>query len=216
MWSGEDYEIVDPRPLQASAPYTFFLPSAEETADIVVGDLIKATVRQRPPSERWDAEKLWFTVVDVQADNLECRLESDPVDMPLFTKGRVLVVPRAAVTDIIHQDEAVNSAYDQDRPQEYWSRCFVDRAVLRGEQRAAVIYREQPRAVADEPFQDSGWRIKARQPALWRRWLTRPLSDYVALGAVLNKDDSWLHLLDAPIGSVFRRTDDGIWVKERD
>ncbi|WP_294260458.1 DUF2185 domain-containing protein [uncultured Sphingomonas sp.] len=31
----------------------------------------------------------------------------------------------------------------------------------------------------------------------------------MALGKVLNRDDRWLHLIDAPIGSAFQRGEDG-------
>ncbi|MFN7620470.1 MAG: DUF2185 domain-containing protein, partial [bacterium] len=41
--------------------------------------------------------------------------------------------------------------------------------------------------------------------------------EYVALGAVLNKDDSWIDLLDAPVGSAFLRDfDTNTWVESKE
>ena len=52
---------------------------------------------------------------------------------------------------------------------------------------------------------DSGWRFRGRSGSESDEGMERRALSYVALGAVLNRDDSWLHLIDAPIGSAFMR-----------
>lgn len=56
-------------------------------------------------------------------------------------------------------------------------------------------------AKVGDRFPDSGWRIRGDM----RAGLGKRKAAYVALGAVLNRDDSWLHLIDEPIGARFEK-----------
>lgn len=213
MWDGADYQIDDPRPIAESAPYTFFLPSPIDILALQNGDLIKATVRSIPESAEWDAERLWFTITDLSDEAFEARLESEPSDMPGFPKGRVIQIPRPAVIDLIFVDERPRVA----EPRTYWDRCLVDGAVLKGGRLVEFIYREDADTPSDATFPDSGWRIRATTSGLSALEAEQATLEYVALGAVLNKDDSWLHLIDAPVGSAFLRDfERDLWVEEKD
>jgi hypothetical protein len=212
MWSGAGYEIDDPRPIAASAPYTFFLPPPSEVSAVGIGDLIKATVRISPPSAEWEAERLWFSVIEKGVDVFKARLESDPEDMPSIPKGTVIDIPRAAIIDLIFADDRPRA----DQAKQYWDRCLVDSTALKGMRLVEYIYRERPEARDGDRYPDSGWRIRASTLGLSAKDAEEVTVEYVALGAVLNKDDSWLHLLDAPEGSAFLRDfDRNIWVEEK-
>jgi hypothetical protein len=213
MWAGADYEIDDPRPIAASAPYTFFLPSGVDTAAIRPGDLIKATIRAIPPSPEWDAERLWFTVTAAFDESVEGRLESEPSDMPRFPAGRTIEIPRAAIIDLIFADERPRT----EGPKEYWDRCLVDSAALKGLRPVEYVYREEPETRADDRFPDSGWRVRASIVDPEASEVEDEGVEYVALGAVLNKDDSWIDLLDAPVGSAFLRDfDTNTWAEAKE
>lgn len=43
MGGNTNYTIMDPRPIAAEAPYSFFLPHEVELAALRVGDLVKKT-----------------------------------------------------------------------------------------------------------------------------------------------------------------------------
>ena len=213
MWTGAGSEVVDPRPNAASAPYTFFLPSPVDTRALENGDLIKATVKAIPESAEWDAERLWFTITAISNDAFEARLESEPSDMPGFPKGRIIQIPRAAVIDLIFADDRPRVI----EPRTYWDRCLVDGSVLKGLRRVEFIYREDADTPSDAKYPDSGWRIRATTSGLSALEAEQSTVEYVALGAVLNKDDSWLHLIDAPIGSAFLKDfERNLWVEQKD
>src|SRR3546814_1942806 len=77
---------------------------------------------------------------------------------------------------------------------------------LRSPEPVEFIYREEPDMQQDgDTYPDSGWRIRGRQGSASDADMEARKSSYVALGAVLNRDDSWLRWIDAPVGTALMR-----------
>ncbi len=197
------YFIADPRPIEVDAPYTFFIATPAEVAAVAEGDLVQLTFEFDPPGEKWSAERMWVTVTGIEDDILTGRLESDPYEGPL-KKGAVVSFRRLDILHVYFEDASRAPPHDTRR--DYWERCLVDTCVVDGEQPVEYIYREAPEPLGEgEKYPDSGWRIRGRRgEATADEYDGRELQ-YVALGRVLNRDDSWLHLVDAPVGSTFCR-----------
>lgn len=202
------YEVLDPRPIAAEAPYTFFLPNDVSLRALCIGDHVKATLRAIPPSRTYDAERVWVTVSAIEAGCFVGHLASVPADMPLLPQGSLVRVPRTHVIDVSINDpaRAAELGARGEHRREYWQRCLVDRAVLDGEVGVEYLYREAPTlAKAGDKFPDSGWRIRGDTRAGLSAQSGDRKPSYVALGLVLNKDDSWLHLIDEPVGAKFEK-----------
>ena len=85
----------------------------------------------------------------------------------------------------------------------FFKRCFVSHRILRDGRPIKWLYRE---ALDEE--RDSGWRFTAGDET--DEYLTDSKNvSYIAVGVLLNRDDSFVGLLDSPIGSAFERTPDG-------
>jgi len=204
-WSGK-YEIDDPRPIAAEAPYTFFLPTAEQLAAIQPHDEVKIIIRSVPPSPDWDAERMWVDIKRAEGDLLVGTLDNFPSDIPQLKPGNELQFSRSAVIDILWSKDRTHVPPEGRTEREFWERCMVDDCVLDGRSAVEYVYRERPEL--DEPNDknpDSGWRIRGTDEAIAEDEAMERNPRYVALGVVLNKDDSWLNLLDAPVGSAFIR-----------
>jgi hypothetical protein len=202
---GELYDVVDPRPVAALAPYTYFLPDSELVRAVGVGDFVKGMFRSAPPSEMYDAERMWVHVTSAENDWLEGILDSEPADMPNLPRGSIVRLPRTHVIDFIFSDADKAPPPPQPRRQ-YWERCLVDRCVLTGELAVGYVYREEPdMAKEGDRFPDSGWRIRGDTRGKSTEKLAAREIAYVAMGVVLNKDDTWLHLIDEPVGARFEK-----------
>jgi hypothetical protein len=141
-----------------------------------------------------------------QNDWLEGVLDSDPADMPNLPRGTVVRLPRTHVVAIIFADADKAPPPSRQPKREYWERCLVDECILRGEAKVGYIYREKPdMAKEDDRFPDSGWRIRGDARGKSAEELDSGEIAYVAIGAVLNKDDTWLQLIDEPIGARFEK-----------
>ena len=191
------WTLDDPRPVARSAPYTFFLPSEAEVASLVPGDLAKLVFRSHPEAPEWNAERMWVEVVVWQGATGSGVLANTPFDMPQIKFGDTVAFCAHHVISVQHKDSAKAERFQSD-DREWWDRCLVDKSVASGEKRVGYLYREEPETPDDDKHPDSGWRLRSGEEEA-----DQPL--YIALGAVLNKDDSWIHLIDSEIGSVFER-----------
>ena len=195
--------IADPRPIEARAPYTYFIAQSAEVAAVGVGEQVQLLFELDPPGKTYAAEKMWVTVTRADGDELAGVLDSTPHEAPI-AKGDAVAFRRLDILSVVWSDPARDPK--PPRRREYWDRCMVDACVLEGERPVEYVYRETPEPLAEgERYPDSGWRIRGQMEGDTDDQLIAREVEYVALGAVLNRDDSWLPLIDAPIGSAFMR-----------
>jgi hypothetical protein len=199
------YTLDDPRPIAKSAPYTFFPPAQREIDALTPGDLVQLIFRSIPQSEKYGAERMWVRVNEITQQGITGCLDNDPFDIPLLKSGAEVRFQPHHIISVRFADGEVAARFSDSR-RDYWDRCLVDDCVLNGDTPVGYIYREKPdMADPDDKYPDSGWRIRGDQRNQTDEELDATKISHVALGAVLNRDDSWLHLIDAAIGSSFTR-----------
>ena len=199
------YRLIDPRPIAAESPYTFFLPSPVERDAIAPGDQVKLMFEHIPPGTEWGVERMWVTVTDVAESGIHGVLDNQPYEPTAsIALGDAIALAPHQVISIRWDDPAAAPVVSQ--PRGHWERCMVDQCVLDGVEPVEYLYRETPDlgGPGDEE-RDSGWRLRGRMGDATDVEIDAREAAYVALGAVLNRDDSWLALIDALIGSAFMR-----------
>jgi hypothetical protein len=196
------FTLYDPRPIQQESPYTFFLPHPDEIATIAPGDLVKTIFRPLPQNRQYAAERMWVEVTAVEAEGFAGTLVNEAFDMPQLPIGTQVFVPRTHVIDIVPGEG--REPVSVPTPPSYWERCMVDDCVLRGASHVDYLYREEPDLqVEGDTYPDSGWRLRGTDQAIEADERAGKKPKYVALGAVLNQDDRWIHLIEEPAGCAF-------------
>ncbi|WP_293973302.1 DUF2185 domain-containing protein [Sphingopyxis sp.] len=78
--------------------------------------------------------------------------------------------------------------------------------MLDGRLKAEYLYRQEPDPPGEgDAYPDSGWRFRYDTRSLTDTEYDNPSFSYIAIAKVLNRDDSWLHLIDVHAGSAFLR-----------
>ena len=204
IWFGK-YIIDDPRPIAEDAPYTFYIPSASKLESIEIGDEVQVIFRS-VPIYSYGGERMWVMLDKIEGENLSGLLTNEPEDMPQLKKGTRIDFFRWQIIDIVWQDPEKTKKLTQEPEKQVWDRCMVDQEVLNGTARVGYLYREEPDLGEEgDKYPDSGWRIRADVRDLTDEEYENPTPAYIAMGKVLNEDDSWLHLIGSEIGSRFLR-----------
>lgn len=166
------------------------------------GDDVKLIIQSKPQGLKYDAERMWVRVREVTPSGLCGELNNEAFDMPQLELGHSIRFQAFHIIDI----DTDRTLPDELPRKEYWDRCIVDRCVLDDGVPVSFIYREEPDlAQPDDKYPDSGWRVRGDYRDISEEELESRDVTYIALGKVLNVDDSWLDLIDSPIGSAFLR-----------
>jgi hypothetical protein len=204
-------EYRDPRPEAARSPYTFWLPPADRLDLLKAGDIVKVMIASVPQGVQFDCERMWCIIDRMEDDTIFGELDNQPFDIPQLKSGDKLQFKIWHIIDYIYrngdEDDRDRDAHLPDMEEkQIWDRCLVDAEILEGNARVGYIYREEPDMTKDgDKYPDSGWRIRADVRQLTDEQYENPTPEYIAIGKVLNEDDSWLHLIDAPVGAKFLR-----------
>jgi len=204
IWFGK-YEIDDPRPIAKKSPYTFYIPSTEKLQSLDIGDEVQIIFRSIPVYAI-GGERMWVVIDKVEGDNLSGLLGNEPDDMPQLKKGARIDFFRWQIIDVVWKNPEKTKSLSSEPEKQVWDRCMVDQEILNGTARVGYLYREEPDLGSDDDkYPDSGWRIRADVRDLTDEEYEDPKPAYIAMGKVLNNDDSWIHLIDSKIGSRFLR-----------
>lgn len=200
-----EFQLCDPRPIASEAPYTFFLPTAAEIGTVNIGDFVQLIFEYLHETEKWGAERMWVEVHEIEDRQLVGTLGNDPDEPTSPLKlGDKVRFERYHIISIAWANPEMAPPREERR--EYWQRCLVDACVLDGSEPVEYLYREEPDLQDEEDrYPDSGWRIRGKKGDATDNDMNEREVSYVAIGAVLNRDDSWRLLIDAPIGSRFIR-----------
>lgn len=197
------FHLRDADEAAAASPYTFFIPPLEERVAVAPGDLVKLGFEYEWETEQYGGERMWVRVTGKVGLQFAGTLDNEPCERGL-EHGLAVSFGVENILAILWSDPAAHPQTPENR--EYWDRCLVDACVVDDGVPVEFIYREEPDLTDEgDKYPDSGWRIRGRDNDPRADPIDERKVEYLALGAVLNRDDSFLCLLDQPIGSAFMR-----------
>lgn len=164
---------------------------------------------------------MWVNVFKRDNKALEGFLNNDPFDMPYLKAGASISFFDYHIMGIDwgnSRTSAILANLSKQKIKQNWERCLVDACVVNDGIQVQYIYREEPNMGSeDDKYPDSGWRIRGDVSSMTDEQYENEKPLYVALGKVLNSDDSFVHLLDSAPGSrFFKNTDTGVFEVDTD
>jgi hypothetical protein len=188
------WKLGDAADRAQEAKYTFYIPPRSTLAKLSKGNFVKLIFDCDVKNEMgWSAERMWVEILERDGDTFRGNLDNDPSYIPDLVAGDLI---EFGINHIIQTDIEDKEPNIVDR---YSTRCFVTSSVLYDGQSVDVLYREEPTAEDDNY---SGWTFINGQET--DEYLDNGDNwHYVSLGAVLNRCDRFVHLLDAPFDTQY-------------
>jgi hypothetical protein len=205
-------KIEDPRPWAGKLPYSHALPGEECLNAIGKGDSVTVEVSLRKglrPVMELNGD-VSFEVLSVSSEFIEGRMQI-PAERPISDSDIVVRIPKWAIKDVSFADP--KHEHLAELPcDKYPGWCLLDMCGMplgvAGTYAvdACYIYREEPKILPDnETRTDRGWRISHHARPMENEDIYQEKVLYVPTCFALDMDDSWLPLIDSPIGSAFKK-----------
>lgn len=207
------WHLDNVREIAKENPYTFYVPSEQFLATLEVGDLVKLMFINDldDNSITTDGERMWVEITQIDGENFVGTLANQPFYMKQLKLG-----------DVIHFQPPHIMAYSGDKldpvpspANDYWDRCWTTKAILDGDAEIGFMCRTEPQPKREQDsYHDTGWQILSGDET--DAYMDDPDTiKYIALGRLLNLDDSFIHLLGSDIGSAFIKNEQGEWVIDK-
>lgn len=176
------------------AKYTYYLPSEQALNLLSVGDAVKIVFLCDVENDKgWSAERMWVQITRIEGGNFEGYLDNDPYYIPDIKAGDSVEFERKHIIQI-SIDDPIPNAVDQ-----YTSRCYVTNSILIDGKKVTRLFREEPEG-DEENY--SGWTFFSEDDS--EEYLNSSENwSYVSIGAVLNRDDDFIDLLNSEFDSEY-------------
>ncbi len=198
------WRLTDAEELAREFKYTYYKPSRRITEQLKPGNIAKVTFEFKSSNnEHPSGEGMWVQIKEIKNDVFTGHLDNSPFYIHDLYAGDVIKFEHKHIID---HDLDITEPNLVDK---YINRCFVTSKVLYENHKVHYLYREEP--IEKDPerdYEDTGWRIMAGDES--EEYMDNADNIHlVSLGAVLKRDDSFVDVLDAPIGSAFEKKENG-------
>lgn len=192
-WTLDDADII-----AKEAKYTFYKPSQSLINRLQVGNLVKLIFRfETDTPNQPGAERMWVEITAIQNGKYSGTLANDPYYIKDLKHKDVLAFEARHIIQVYDLDET-----EPHFTEKYLHRCIATQKVLYENTKIKYFYRQESLGELQNGIYDTGWVFMAGDET--DEYLENVENLHmVSLGAVLNKDDSFVHLLDEPVGSAF-------------
>lgn len=206
--TNKTWYLENVRDIAKESPYTFYVPSDELIKMLSVGELVKLMFvnNARTDTDTMQAERMWVEIIQIDNDNFVGKLDNQPYEIQGLNAGNEVHFKDYHIMNVYNDElnDPVPSLANQ-----YWDKCITTLAILNDNAPISYICRTEP--YNDE---DSGWQILSGNET--QEYLDNAEnSRIVALGVLLNVDDSFIHLLSSDIGTAFEKNKQGKWVETK-
>ncbi|MBB5645895.1 DUF2185 domain-containing protein [Pedobacter cryoconitis] len=199
------WRLENTNEIREEAPYTFYRPSDDIIDKLKPGETTVKLIFSFESDEPEDpsAERMWVIMDSVDEDgNYSGTLDNAPFHIKDLSEGDSIVFRREHIIQYDTLEELIVEDPLAEVIQKFTKKCFVSNHIMNEGYLVGRLYREE---IDDEDY--SGWTMMSD-------YETQEYVDdvtnlqYISIGKVLNLDDSFIHLLDEPIGSEFSKDDE--------
>jgi hypothetical protein len=187
--------------LQKEFSYTFYRPSEAIIDSLKTGDIVKLIFRFESDEPNMPvAERMWVMIEVINDDGTFVgKLDNDPFHIKDIKAGNEVIFSREHIIQYDTIDDL--DIEDTNDITKYLKKCFVSNHIMHYGYKVGRLYREEP-----DDEDETGWTFMSDYETQEYVDDSKNLQ-YIAIGKVLNIDNSFINLLDEPVGSTYVRDD---------
>lgn len=195
----QSWHLVNADEIAQKSKYTFYKPSQRIIEQLQTGNICKLIFEfESDNPEHPRAERMWVIIDSIDNGKFAGHLDNTPLYIEDLKVGDTIEFQTEHIIDLDIDDDEPNLV------EKYIDRCFATKRVIYEKNKIGYFYREEPMQGNKNGFKDSGWRFLEGDES--QEYLDdSENSQFVSLGFILNIDDSFIDLLEKPIGSAFIR-----------
>lgn len=193
----KSWHLEDAAAIAKASKYTFYKPSDELISRIKVGHIVKLIFRFEYEEQKYSGERMWVIVTKIHHGKFTGILDNDPYYIKDLKHKDVIEFEAKHIIQVHDLEEKEPHFTEQ-----FIHRCFATSKVLYENVKVKFFYRDESLGEVRDGIYDTGWVFQAGDES--DEYLENIDNlHHVSLGVLLNKDDSFVHLLDSEVGSAF-------------